>query len=146
MNLGQGEKCDAFICHASEDKDQIAKPLASAITNAGMSCWLDEAKMRWGDDLSAMINDGLSNSRYVIVILTPFFIEKNWTLRELNSAITKEVEENTNHILPVVSTDPEIRKAIFDKLPLIRSKIWQPWASNPEVIAQKLSELLISDS
>jgi hypothetical protein len=36
---------DVFICHASEDKDTVARPLADALTVRGWSVWLDELEL-----------------------------------------------------------------------------------------------------
>jgi hypothetical protein len=39
-------KWDAFICHASEDKDQVATPLAKNLTNLGLNIWYDEFTLK----------------------------------------------------------------------------------------------------
>jgi hypothetical protein len=42
---------DIFICHAGEDKDEIVRPMAEAFSQAGISCWYDEAEIRLGDSI-----------------------------------------------------------------------------------------------
>jgi TIR domain len=39
-------KWDAFICHASEDKVQVVRPLAEALTNLGLNVWYDEFTLK----------------------------------------------------------------------------------------------------
>jgi len=40
---------DVFICHASEDKDAVARPLAKALEARGLTVWLDEFQIKLGD-------------------------------------------------------------------------------------------------
>lgn len=42
---------DVFISHASEDKDDVARPLAEALRNNGLSVWYDEFELKIGDSL-----------------------------------------------------------------------------------------------
>ena len=37
---------DTFICHASEDKEAIARPLHEALAKLGVRSWLDESEIR----------------------------------------------------------------------------------------------------
>jgi len=82
---------DVFISHASEDKDDIARPLANALEGAGVAVWYDEFSLRLGDSLRQSIDRGLSGSRYGAVILSPHFFEKHWPQQELNGLATREV-------------------------------------------------------
>ena len=82
---------DVFISHASEDKDEIVRPLAVALRNAGLSVWYDEFELKIGDSLRQKIDRGLSKSRFGIVVLSRNFIKKGWTNYELDGIITKVV-------------------------------------------------------
>ena len=42
---------DFFICHASEDKDAVARPLAEELQSRGFSVWYDEFELDVGDSL-----------------------------------------------------------------------------------------------
>lgn len=55
---------DAFISHASEDKDTLVAPLASMLKELGAKVWYDEFELKVGDSLSKSIDKGLVNSRY----------------------------------------------------------------------------------
>jgi hypothetical protein len=39
-----------FLCHAGEDKEQVVRPLARKLEDTGITCWLDEAEVRWGEN------------------------------------------------------------------------------------------------
>ena len=95
------ERHDAFISHASEDKEQVARPLALELIRYGLKIWYDEFSLHIGDSLSASIDRGLAISDYGIVIISKKFFEKNWPLQELGALITKQVNLNKRIILPI---------------------------------------------
>lgn len=91
---------DAFICHATEDKELVARPLAEALQSMGFWVWYDEFTLEMGDSLRQSIDRGLANSRYGIVILSPAFFNKNWPQYELNGLTAKEMT-GVKVILPI---------------------------------------------
>ena len=94
------ELWDLFICHASEDKSEIARPLAEALSRKGLSVWYDEFTLTLGDSLSRKIDEGLANSRFGVVILSPSFFKKEWPRRELDGLRAKEISYG-KMILPI---------------------------------------------
>jgi hypothetical protein len=91
---------DAFISHASEDKAEVARPLAAALEAAGLRVWLDENELRLGDSLRAKIDHGLAQSRFGVVVLSPWFFAKHWPQQELNGLAAME-SLSRKMILPV---------------------------------------------
>lgn len=81
---------DAFISHASEDKDDVVRPLAEKLREAGLAIWYDEFELRVGDSLRRSIDKGLANSRFGIVVLSVAFFAKNWPQYELDGLVAKE--------------------------------------------------------
>jgi hypothetical protein len=92
---------DVFLSHATEDKDDIARPLATALTDRGLRVWYDEFVLEMGDSLRESIDRGLAISEFGVVILSPQFFAKRWTSLELNGLVTREVSELRQIILPV---------------------------------------------
>lgn len=131
---------DAFISHASEDKDSFVRPLAEALTERGFRIWYDEFTLKVGDSLRQSIDQGLVNSNYGIVVLSKAFFEKNWPQYELNGLTAKEMDGN-KVILPVWHdvTKSDVLKyspTLADKVALDSKK------SDIDVIADKLAEVL----
>jgi hypothetical protein len=91
---------DFFISHASEDKQEIARPLAEALVAQGLRVWYDDFSLKVGDSLRASIDRGLAHSRYGVVILSNHFFAKHWPQQELNGLATREVG-GKKVILPV---------------------------------------------
>ena len=92
---------DLFISHASEDKETIVRELVNELQKYDMKVWYDEFSLETGDSLSRMIDKGLQESRYGLVILSPAFFQKGWTDYELRSLLTKEIAGRTKVILPI---------------------------------------------
>lgn len=82
---------DVFISHASEDKEDIAEPLASELRALGLSVWYDDYELKIGDSLRRKIDSGITHSRFGIVILSQSFFDKGWTNYELDGLVTRSV-------------------------------------------------------
>lgn len=94
------EKWDVFISHASEDKPYV-EPLAVALRAADISVWYDDMVLNWGDDLRPMIDNGLVNCRFGIVVLSKAFLaKKKWTEHELNGLFARE-QAGRSLVLPI---------------------------------------------
>jgi hypothetical protein len=91
---------DVFISHASEDKDELVRPLANLLVSKGFDVWYDEFQLRIGDSLRRSIDRGLANSRFGLVILSPAFFAKNWPQYELDGLVQKEMQ-GAKVILPI---------------------------------------------
>lgn len=99
-DMSRDMKYDVFISHASENKDDIVRPLAQELRKAGYSVWFDEFSLSIGDSLRESIDNGLANSRYGIVVLSKPFFEKKWPQSELNALFSRQIA-GSKVILPI---------------------------------------------
>jgi len=91
---------DFFISHASEDKEEIARPLADRLNSSVLMVWYVDYSLKLGSNLRESIDYGLARSRFGIVIVSIHFLEKDWPEEELNELATCEVN-GQKVILPV---------------------------------------------
>jgi hypothetical protein len=82
-----------FLSHASEDKDEVARPLAIMLRKRGYSVWFDEFTLKLGDSLRRSIDSGLGKCDFGIVVLSPSFFAKEWTQKELDALTSRETGE-----------------------------------------------------
>lgn len=132
---------DVFICHASEDKDQIVRPLAQELADLGFCVWCDEFELKVGDSLRQSIDKGLVNSRYGIIILSKAFFAKNWPQYELNGLTAREIE-GQKVILPIwhgISKQDLLQYSptLADKVALNSQKM------TVEILARELAEVIL---
>jgi hypothetical protein len=130
---------DVFISHASEDKEEFVKPLIHDLQDYSINFWLDEFEIGWGNSIIRRLNEGLSSSKYVLILLTDNFLNKNWTKTELESALSAEITTNKLIVLPIMVTNSE---TVFSLFPLLRSKLYLNWSEGTQKIASKLSAIL----
>jgi hypothetical protein len=114
------KKWDVFISHASEDKREVASPLAQELTKAGLTVWLDAMELRLGDSLREKIDEGLAKCRFGVVILSHAFLSKRWTTAELNALFARETQ-GYRVILPVWHKIDQ--RDLVRKTPLIADRI-----------------------
>jgi len=134
-------KKDVFICHSKEDKKAIIYPLLSKFEKANISCWVDEAEIKWGDSITEKVNEGIRTSRFVIVVISPSFMSKNWPWRELNALLNIEASKKEVKILPLLVKET-IFNEVIEKIPLINDKEYLCWDNNPDKILEKLLDRL----
>ena len=80
---------DVFISHASEDKNEVAEPLAQKLKKYGLRVWYDTHELRVGDSLRAAIDHGLAQSLCGVVIFSDRYTEKFWPQQELSGLMSQ---------------------------------------------------------
>ena len=135
---------DVFISHATEDKDDVVRPLAQALIGQNLRVWYDEFELRIGDSLRRKIDAGLAQSRFGIVVLSHAFFEKNWPQYELDGLVTREMA-GEQVILPLWHRIT--KEEIISHSPSLADKIARN-TSNSTIaeIAQEIADVIQSAS
>lgn len=134
---------DAFISHASEDKEKLVKPLAKALSRMKYRVWYDEFELRVGDSLRKSIDKGLLNSRFGVVVLSPAFFAKKWPQYELDGLTAREVDGH-KVVLPIWHMLD--RDDVFAYSPILADKIALSTRSiSIKRIAEALAEVFESE-
>lgn len=127
---------EIFISHASEDKDEVARPLFQACERHGLKAFLDEAHIGFGQSFTSKINTALGASRTVVAVISQNSATKEWPLQEINAALALEVSGD-KLVVPVMVGRPDL-----SKLPLIRTRRWIDWSGDADAVARELKGLL----
>ena len=104
-----------FLSHNVRDKPFVRR-LAGDLSLAGVTVWLDEAEIKVGDSLLGKIQDGILGSDYLGVVLSPNSIGSGWVQRELEIALSQEIEGKTVKVLPLLLGDCQIPPYLAGKL------------------------------
>lgn len=67
---------DVFLCHAWDDRKEIAKELHDLLESKGVTVWFSEKDVLLGSSLLREIDKGLVKSRVGIVLVTPNFLKR----------------------------------------------------------------------
>jgi hypothetical protein len=134
------KKYDVFISHASEDKNDVVRPLANALKLNGLDVWYDEFELNIGDSLRRKIDKGLANSKFGIVVLSKNFIKKGWTNYELDGIITRSVT-GEQIILPIWHNIT--KQEVIDFSPSLADKLARNTSSyTVDEIADEIAEVI----
>ena len=136
-------KHDIFICHASEDKISIARPLATCLSERGLSYWFGEAEISAGESITEKVNEGLRVSNFVAVILSRAFMIKPWPKKELRAVLNLEAKSDREIIIPIlVGTQAEV-DVIIDEFPLLNDKLFLLWDSDANRVANAVQRTVL---
>ncbi len=142
VDIDTDPEYDVFISHASEDKDEVVRPLANALREKGIKVWYDEFEMKIGDSLRRKIDKGLANSRFGIVVVSKDFIKKGWTNYELDGIITKAIS-GEQIVLPIWHNIT--KREVIDFSPSLADKLARNTAINTiDEIASEIANLIQS--
>ena len=111
-------------------------PLVRELQKRGLSVWLDKMIMQIGDSITGKIDEGLANSRFGVVIVSPAFLRKNWPKRELDALAARETEANEVVILPVwheITYDQ-----VFAYSPTLASKFAASTSNGIKAVAEQI--------
>jgi RNA-directed DNA polymerase len=123
---------DVFISHASEDKDEIARPIFEACQKLGLKVFLDEAHIGWGQSFTQKINTALGSARTVLAIVSSTSVAKEWPVIEVNTALSLEVS-GQKKVVPLLVGKPDL-----SRLPLIGGKDSMAWSGDAMAVARRV--------
>jgi TIR domain-containing protein len=103
---------DIFLSHRSVDKDftrMLARDIeAASFQDRSLLTWIDEAEIGSGQSVTGMVNEGLEKSRYIGLVMTPAYFEREssgWTDAEWHAALFEDPDNRRASIIPLLVTD-----------------------------------------
>ena len=93
---------DVFISHANDNKEEFVNALTKVLGRLGISVWYDANSLDWGDDWKLQIRNGLKKCRFGIVVISPEFLGREWTEKELNELLQRQNESGEKVVLPLL--------------------------------------------
>lgn len=103
-----------FLSHTRADKD-FARHLATDLETLGFAVWFDKWELRVGDSLIERIEEGIQESQWMVVILSPAALKSEWVLKELRTGLTKEIGAKKVFVLPALCQEVSLPSFLQDK-------------------------------
>jgi hypothetical protein len=91
-----------FLSHTSADKGFVRRLRKDLLRHGVPHAWVDEAEIEIGDSLMDKIEQGMKETDYIGVVLSSKSITARWVKKELEIAITKEIEGGRVVVLPLL--------------------------------------------
>jgi TIR domain len=89
-----------FLSHASEQKNEVVIPLDDLLT-ADFDTWYDKKDIAPKGTLFSNISAALNWCDYAVLIISPEFVDREWTKAELRGAWTLQIDRKQSVIIPV---------------------------------------------
>lgn len=98
-----------FISHKGNDKPW-AERLARSLREGGIDAWLDKWEIQPGDSILGKIQEGISASQFMILVLTPESVAQSarWVAEEWQSFRTRQLGGDECRLLTVLLRTTEI--------------------------------------
>ncbi len=127
-----------FISYSQKDKNFVEN-LAFNLVQKKHHIWMDKWELKVGDSLIDKIQNILTESSAVLIILSKNSLESQWCKKELNSTLSREIEEKKSLLIPCVIDDC--------KIPLfLKEKLYADFRSNPDKALEDVDRALAAIS
>jgi WD40 repeat protein len=102
---------DIFLSYSSQDKQKV-KQLAENLHDDGVCVWFDEWEIEPGDDIFSKMQEGISLSRILVLIMSPNAFGSDWVSLESNTVIFRDPMNKERRFIPVLIENCEIPDTI----------------------------------
>lgn len=98
---------DVFLSHNSKDKPRVRR-LAERLKQAGLRVWFDEWNVRSGDIIALKVDEGLEQSRVLLLCISPNALASGWVALERSTAIHRDPANAARRFIPLLLADCEL--------------------------------------
>lgn len=91
---------DAFLSHHGTDKPAVER-IAAALYEQGLSCFLDKWDIAPGDEWLRNLEQGLRNSRFIVIFFGPHGIGP-YQQAEADAALRRQIQQRQHCVIPVL--------------------------------------------
>lgn len=103
-----------FISYTHADR-AFAQRLDHDLHALGIPVKIDFREIGVGDSITEWIEHGISQSTWMIVVLSPEALASNWVQRELRTGLVREIRNKTVFLLPALYKKVELPELLQDK-------------------------------
>ena len=102
---------DVFLSHASADKP-VVRELAERLKGDGLRVWFAEWVIQPGDSIPLAIEQGLENSRTLVLIMSEAAFNSEWVTLERHTALFRDPTNLQRRFIPLRLDDCEIKDSL----------------------------------
>jgi WD40 repeat protein len=98
---------DVFLSHNSKDKPKVRR-LAERLKAAGVRVWFDEWVIQAGDIIALKVDDGLEQSRVLLLCISPAALASGWVALERSTAVHRDPSNAGRRFIPLLLGDSDL--------------------------------------
>jgi WD40 repeat protein len=91
---------DVFLSHSAKDRD-VVRVIAERLRSDGLSVWFDEWELKAGTSITAKTEDGLQNSRVLVLCMSANVSGPNWAKLEANTVRFRDPLNKERSFVPL---------------------------------------------
>ena len=95
---------DVFLSHNHADKPRVRR-LAERLKAAGVRVWLDEWVIQAGDIIALKVDEGLEQSRVLLLCISPAALASGWVALERSTAVHRDPANAGRRFIPLLLGD-----------------------------------------
>ena len=95
---------DVFLSHNHADKPRVRR-LAERLKAAGVRVWLDEWVIQAGDIIALKVDEGLEQSRVLLLCISPAALASGWVALERYTAVHRDPANPGRRFIPLLPGD-----------------------------------------
>jgi tetratricopeptide (TPR) repeat protein len=108
IKLEEDRKRKIFISYNHEDRSFVHR-LVSDLKDRELLVWWDEWEIKVGDSIIQKVSDGISESAYLMAVLSPNSVKSEWVQREIGSVLMQQLSVDKNiTILPLLLAECDV--------------------------------------
>jgi len=100
---------DVYLCHSKRDWPVVSE-IHQRMTEAGISCWLDDERIKPGVAVTKTVEDGLRSSRFLMACVSENFARSEWAQRELQAVLHLDVKRRDGGSILLLMLDASADK------------------------------------
>lgn len=112
---------DVFLSHSSKDKD-VVRAVAERLRHDGLKVWFDEWEIHAGDNIPAKIEEGLEQSRVLVLFMSANAFGSDWAQLESGTFRFRDPLNKERRFVPLRLDDAPIKGTLAQFLYII----WLP--------------------
>jgi small GTP-binding protein len=102
---------DVFLSHSSKDKP-IVRELAERLRADGLRVWFDEWIIQPGDMIGLKVEQGLEQSRVLILVMSANAFASDWVMLERHTVLFRDPTNKERRFIPLRLDDSEINDTL----------------------------------
>src|SRR5262245_1643849 len=110
-SMADNFKYDAFLSHSSKDKE-VVRAVAERLRADGLRIWFDEWELKPGDILPKKIDDGLEDSRVLVLFMSANAFGSDWTPLESGAFRFRDPLNKERRFIPVRLDESPIKASL----------------------------------
>lgn len=127
-----------FISYSHKDKETVI-PFIEKLTSIGLSIWIDQVEIDFGENLTEIIQDAMKNCEMALLFLSQHTKNALYQKHELTT-IFNDVINNTKKFIPIKLDDINLNDVLYG----LNNYLYVDYSSEYDV--NKLISMLIYDS